>query len=80
MSTPHPTRETNNDDPLVHTCRKIRALLGTAKPSPALRIVSPHVAEALPLVTALLLGVEDLADRQTLIEAQFRRVLARPAT
>ena len=72
MSTPDPIR----DDPLVNTCRQIRKLLGSAKPSPALRIAAPHVAEALPLVQALVLGIEDLADRQTLIEAQFRRALA----
>ena len=64
------------DDALVDTCRKIRKLLGAAKPSPALRVVSPQVADALPLVAALILGVEDLADRQTLIESQFRRLAA----
>lgn len=63
-------------DPLVNTCRQIRKLLGSAKPSAALRIAAPHVADALPLVAALVLGIEDLADRQTLMEAQFRRALA----
>jgi len=76
VSTPQPTRDRSNDDPLVNTCRQIRKLLGSAKPSPALRIAAPQVADALPLVQALVLGIEDLADRQTLIEAQFRRTLA----
>lgn len=76
MSTPEPQRDRSNDDALVNTCRQIRKLLGSAKPSPALRIAAPNVAAALPLVQALVLGIEDLADRQTLIEAQFRRALA----
>jgi hypothetical protein len=59
-------------DALVYTCRQIRKLLGSAKPSPALRIAAPHVADALPLVQALVLGIEDLADRTTLIEARLR--------
>ena len=73
VSTPAPI---GPNDALVHTCRQIRKLLGSAKPSPALRIAAPHVADALPLVSALILGIEDLADRQTLIESQFRRLAA----
>lgn len=73
MSTPDPKPLETNSDALVHTCRQIRKLLGNAKPSPSLRIVAPHLADALPLVAALLLGIEDLADRQTLIESQLRR-------
>jgi hypothetical protein len=61
-----------NNDALVNTCRQIRKLLGSAKPSPALRVVSPQVAEALPLVQALILGIEDLADRTTQLEAGVR--------
>ncbi len=76
MSTPDPRPRESNGDALVNTCRQIRKLLGSAKPSPALRIAAPNVADALPLVQALVLGIEDLADRQTLIEAQFRRALA----
>lgn len=75
MSIPDPIRA---DDALVNTCRQIRKLLGSAKPSPALRIAAPHVADALPLVQALVLGLEDLADRQTLIERQFRYHIAHP--
>lgn len=47
-------------------------MLAQAKPSPALRVVSPHLAEALPLVKALVLGLEDLVDRVALIEARYR--------
>lgn len=78
VSTPDPKIPVEtNSDALVHTCRQVRKLLGSAKPSPALRIAAPHVAEALPLVAALVLGIEDLADRQTLIERSFVRLAAR---
>ena len=59
-------------DALVTTCREISKLLGQAKPSPALRIAAPQIAEALPLVKALVLGLEDLVDRVALIEAGGR--------
>lgn len=59
-------------DALVTTCREISKLLGQAKPSPALRIAAPQIAEALPLVKALVLGLEDLVDRVALIEASYR--------
>jgi len=73
VSTPDPKPRDAHTDALVNTCRQIRKLLGSAKPSPALRIAAPHLAEALPMVQALLLGIEDLADRTWLIEAQLRR-------
>jgi hypothetical protein len=76
VSTPDPQPRDTHSDALVNTCRQIRKLLGTSKPSPALRIAAPKVADALPLLQALVLGIEDLADRQTVIEAQFRRALA----
>jgi hypothetical protein len=59
-------------DALVNTCREISKLLGQAKASPALRIAAPQLAEALPLVKALVLGVEHLANRVALIEAPCR--------
>jgi hypothetical protein len=68
VSTPDPKPRDINNDALVNTCRQIRQLLGSVKPSPALRIVSPHIAAALPLVQALILGIEDLADRTRLLE------------
>ncbi len=59
-------------DALVTTCRAVSKLLAQTKPSPALRVVSPQLAEALPLVKALVLGLEDLVDRVALIEARYR--------
>lgn len=55
-----------NNDALIHTCRQIRGLL--AKPPVSLRLVAPQVADALPKVIALCLGIEDLADRVRLLE------------
>lgn len=54
------------------TCRALSRLLGTVKPSPVLRAAAPGLHDALPLVKALVLGVEDLVDRVTLIEATHR--------
>lgn len=51
------------------TCRELSRLLGTVRPSPTLRTFAPGLLEALPLVKALVLGVEDLVDRVALIEA-----------
>jgi hypothetical protein len=59
-------------DALVNTCREISKLLGQAKAPPALRMAAPQLAEALPLVKALVLGLEDLVDRVALIEASYR--------
>ena len=55
-----------NNDALIHTCRQIRGLL--AKPPTSLRLVAPQVADALPKVIALCMGIEDLADRVRLLE------------
>lgn len=71
MSSESQNRQVNTDA-LVLTCREISKLLGQAKPSPALRIAAPQIAEALPLVKALVLGLEDLVDRFALIEASYR--------
>jgi len=60
------------NEALVNTCREISKLLGQAKASPALRMAAPQLAEAVPLVKALVLGLEDLVDRVALIEASYR--------
>lgn len=73
MSTDPQNRPRASLEPLVHTCREISKLLGQTRPSPALRLGAPQLVEALPLVKALVLGVEDLVDRVTLIEAQQQR-------
>ena len=70
----------NANDALVITCRQISKLLGQAKPSAALRVVSPQLAEALPLVKALVLGLEDLVDRVALVEASSRSNLETRST
>jgi hypothetical protein len=59
-------------EPLVNTCRELSKLLGTVKATPALRIAAPGLIQAVPLVKALVLGLEDLVDRVALIEAGGR--------
>ena len=68
VSTPDPNPRDFNSDALVNTCRQIRKLLVTAKPPTALRVVAPQIADALPLLQALVMGIEDLADRTRLLE------------
>ena len=54
------------------TCRQLSRLLGQVRPSPTLRAIAPGLLEALPLVKALVLGLEDLVDRVALIESSYR--------
>lgn len=66
-------------EPLVVTCREISRLLAQVKPSPTLRTFAPGLVDAIPLLKALALGIEDLADRVTLIEAGGRLSSGGPA-
>jgi len=64
---------------MVATCRQLSRLLGQVKPSPTLRTFAPGLLEALPLVKALVLGLEDLVDRVALIEAAIAASTESPA-
>jgi hypothetical protein len=68
----NPQNDHADTEPLVATCRQLSRLLAQVKPSAALRIAAPALHEALPLVKALVLGLEDLVDRVALIEAGGR--------